>query len=85
MKQIWCPTPCFFNISISSLLWKEKNNTEIENASVDLLLWNGVQGKLQKAYGSMCKKGLWQWRKILYTLTWGPLDVEALGFSLPSL
>ena len=77
----------FFNLSISLLLWKDTINTEI-NGSVDLLallFWNGVPGKLQKGYDNMCKKGLWQWQKVLYTLARGPPDVEALGFSLPSL
>jgi hypothetical protein len=40
-----------------------------------VLVWNGVQGKLQKGclettvrYGSMCKKGLWQCQK--YYAAW---------------
>jgi len=40
-----------------------------------LLVWNGVQGELQKGclettvrYGSMCKKGLWQCQK--YYVAW---------------
>jgi hypothetical protein len=47
---------------LTAVLWKYKINTDI-NASVDLLallFWNGVQGKSQKGYGSMWKKGLWQ-------------------------
>jgi hypothetical protein len=37
LKQIWClTTPCFFNLSISLLLWNNKINTEI-NAIFDLL------------------------------------------------
>ena len=58
LKQILC----FFNLSISLLWWKEKIYSEI-NANIDLLVllfWNGVQGKSQKGYGSMWKKGLWQ-------------------------
>ena len=37
-----------------------------------------------KDYGSMRKKGLRQ-RQQYYTPVWGPLNVEALGFSIPSL
>jgi hypothetical protein len=57
-----------------------------------VLFWHGVQGKLQKGclettvrYDSMCKKGIWQGEKIIYTLAGGILDFEALDFSLPSL